>query len=47
MAAGGERGDGCPGRRRLSREEGRAVEAEAASLPLPGGPGQVLARWEE
>jgi len=33
--------------RRLSREERRAVEAEAASLPLPGGPGRVLVCWEE
>lgn len=33
--------------RGLSREERHAVEAEAASLPLPGGPGQVVVRWEE
>jgi hypothetical protein len=32
---------------RLSREERQAVEAEAASLPLPGTPGQVLVHWEQ
>jgi hypothetical protein len=31
----------------FSREERHAVEAEAASLPLPGGPGRVVVRWEE
>ena len=32
--------------RRLSRGERAAVEAEAASLPLPGVQGEITARWE-
>jgi hypothetical protein len=32
--------------RRLSRAQRDAVEAEAASLPLPGIAGPILARWE-
>jgi hypothetical protein len=33
--------------RRLSGAERDAVEAEAASLPLPGIPGRVAVRWDE
>lgn len=33
--------------RRLSDEERGAVEAEAASLPLPGSRGRVVVRWDE
>ena len=33
--------------RRLSSAERDAVQAEAASLPLPGIEGQVVARWED
>ena len=33
--------------RRLSREERGAVEAEAASLPLPGNDGPIDVRWDE
>ena len=32
--------------RSLSRVEGDAVEAEAASLPLPGVRGRILVRWD-
>jgi hypothetical protein len=31
--------------RRLSRTQRDAVEAEAASLPLPGISGRTIARW--
>jgi hypothetical protein len=33
--------------RRLSRAAREAVEAEAASLPLPGGSGRTVVRWED
>ena len=33
--------------RRLTRAERDAVEAEAASLPLPGIEGRIVVRWEE
>ncbi|HEX9978240.1 MAG TPA: crosslink repair DNA glycosylase YcaQ family protein [Acidimicrobiia bacterium] len=33
--------------RRLSREERRVVEAEAASLPVPGVNGQMVVRWDD
>jgi winged helix DNA-binding protein len=33
--------------RRLSRSEREAVEAEAASLPLPGVEGEISVRWNE
>ena len=33
--------------RPLSSTERDAVEAEAASLPLPGIPGRVAVRWDE
>jgi len=33
--------------RRLSRAAREAVEAEAASLPLPGIPGGIVVRWED
>ncbi|MEX0709614.1 MAG: crosslink repair DNA glycosylase YcaQ family protein [Chloroflexota bacterium] len=33
--------------RRLARQERDAVEAEAASLPLPGLQGRIALRWEE
>ena len=33
--------------RRLARSEREAVEAEAASLPLPGIVGRIAVRWEE
>jgi hypothetical protein len=32
--------------RRLSRAQQNAVEAEAASLPLPGVPGPIVVRWD-
>jgi hypothetical protein len=32
--------------RRFSRDARGAVEAEAASLPLPGGRGPVVVRWD-
>jgi hypothetical protein len=32
--------------RRLSRAARGAVEAEAASLPLPGVEGQIVVRWD-
>jgi hypothetical protein len=32
--------------RRLSRSERESVEAEAASLPLPGVQGRIVVRWE-
>jgi len=33
--------------RRLSRGERDAVEAEAASLPLPGLSGPIVVRWSD
>jgi hypothetical protein len=33
--------------RRLTRTEREAVEAEAASLPLPGVEGRIVVRWED
>jgi hypothetical protein len=33
--------------RRLTRAERTAVEAEAASLPLPGLDRQIAVRWDE
>jgi DNA glycosylase AlkZ-like len=33
--------------RRLSRSERDAIEAEAASFPLPGVPDRVVVRWED
>jgi hypothetical protein len=33
--------------RRLSRAARGAVEAEAASLPLPGIEGQIVVRWDD
>jgi hypothetical protein len=32
--------------RRLSRATRDAVEAEAASLPLPGIEGRIIVRWD-
>jgi hypothetical protein len=32
--------------RRLSRAQRAAVEAEAASLPLPGVQGGIVVRWD-